>query len=456
MKPFAQKVLQVLKTHKILAVSLLVVAVLLIVTAAVLVAVLSKTSEKPPVDTKPTFTNYLKPAAEIKVGKYRYISACQVLPLDDVERVFGRLNGKTYISEDYFDATPEPVDELNRRIETSCRYIGEREISLYAEQYYEGVRTDDLTFMLYPLGNDKMDEKIALYKRAISGTKDKDLQAFVAALEKSTKIYQEQQETGFDSKKVDTRNLVFPISRDMFGFNIIVNNVVYRLEQPITKDSDDEYKLPSKEIARYLKVSSKAINLIKSHANNRKLDQSPTPTIPGDTNKSGESTILEACALLTSQLYQSVTDSPANMASGRTTVYKDTHTLRLGGDGKPLSPSNSCERNGRANDTSTSLRLDMRYTKSAKELAADQAKSFKVDANDKIVQTNADWAGLFGVDRSTGPIVVFRVGSYSGTISILHTSSAGLFADITQTGGTEQQYIQLINSITDSIKNYTK
>lgn len=457
-KPFMQKAVQALKAHKALTIGTAAAIALFVIILVILISVLGKitSSNQPPVATKPTFTNYLKPTAEIKVGKYRYVSTCQVLPLDDVERIFGRLDGKTYISEDYFDTTPQPSRKFENSIETNCSYVGDRQISLYAEQYYEGVRSDDLAFMLYPLGDEKMNEKVALYKKAISGTKDKKLQSFVAALEKSAKIYQDQREAGLDSKKVDTTNLVFPVTRGLFGFNIIKDNVVYRLEQPVTKDSDDEYKLPNKEIAKYLTISSNAIDLIKSRVSNRTLDQSPSPTILGDTDKSGESKILEACALLTPQLYQSVIGSPANTAISRSSVYKDTRTLRLGGDGKPLSPTNTCERNGRANDTSTSLRLDMRYAKSAKELAAAQAKGFKVDSNDKIIQTNADWAGLFSLNSPTGPIVVFRIGSYSGSVSILHTSSAGLLDDITQTGGTEQQYTQLINSVVDSIKNYTK
>ncbi len=463
MQSFIQKIILTVKSNKLLSVAILGSVVIVIVGITVLASLLStqQTSPKPQVSQEPRFTNYLKPTSQIKVGKYRYVSACQLLTPDDVRSIYGSLGDNTSIFEDFLDSTPQKGE--TKSTDTNCRYVGDREVALFADQYFDSINTDNLGNTLYTLGDKRLDEKVALYKKAVSSTNDKKLKEFVSTLEQSAKVYK----TALDfssteqNKKVDMNKLVFPVDRSLFNFNIIKNNVVYRLEQPVKTDSDDEYKLSNKEIVDHLQTSRKALDLIKSRAGDRNLDQSPAPTIIGDTDKYGDTKILEPCALLTAQMYKTIAGSPENDTMSRMTVDSNTDKQRVVVDGRPSSPSNSCDRDGTVvsgnSRFSTTVSLSLRYYRTAQDLQTAMSKEIeKLESNDRLLQTNADWAGLLDVDSSNGPTCVFRVGGYSGSLSITHIASQGFLGEQTLTGGTDEQYVQLINTITNSIKKFNK
>lgn len=454
MKLFIQKVIFKLKTDKRIAVGAAALVVLLLGVIAFLLLNRSNDTAQPPVKSKPTFTNYLKPASEIKVGDYRYVSPCQVLRLEDVNSIFGNIGGEGYVREDYYDATVAPLTKLDRDVETNCHYVydDDRRVSLDVKQSFVPLRTDDLQFVLYALGDEKMEEKIKIYERATSNSGE-DLKAFVATLKRSVDTYK-QQETSRSDEPVDVTNLVFPVDRDLFSFNVVRDNVVYKLDFKSLKDTDDEYKLSDQEIADRLAKSAKGIDLLKRRAADKRLDQSPAPTILGDTEMIGTTKVLESCAILTPQIYQAVIGSPANMQIGRRTASQDIVTERFARNGSPLYPDNECERQGRADPTTTSMQLELNFASTGQELQAVFDKGYKIDGNDKLLQTNAEWSAYF--ELKNGGYALFRTGAYSGTVTILNTTSAGFGSDIKQSHGTDQQYVQLINAIVDSIKQYTK
>lgn len=420
---------------------------------AMLFANMTETKQQDQIADKPTFTNYLKPASEIKVGEFRYVSTCQLLKIEDIKSLFG-INDDTYITEDYYDANAAPIERFDRNIETNCRYdLGDTEVSLDAEQSFEELDTTDPQQILYSLGDELMAEKIKLFEKAVSDTTDTDLKEFVSTLKNSVDTF--NQETL--SEELDTSNFVVPVGRGLFSFNFIHDNVIYKLEYKIKTSSKDEFALSSQDIKDNLKKSRAALEMIMARANDGSLDQSPAPTILGDTEYVGTTKVIEPCALLTSQLYQTVMGSVANKEISRATVYNNIVKDRVAaGDGQPLSPSSSCERSGRINDTSSVIRLSMRHTKSADTLQAALNKGYKFDGNDKLLQTSADWSGYFNIDKPGQEICAFRVGPYSFVVDILNTTSAGLFDSVRQAGGTEQQCVQLINSIADSARQYSK
>lgn len=458
MQLFIQKLRSIFNQSRKLALGVIGLGVIVIVGLALLLfnnkTDVQKQEQTP---AKPTFTNYLKPTSEIKVGQNRYVSTCQLLKIDDVAKIFGGVEDDTYISEQYYDTSVVPMKSYDRDITTNCRYdLGERKVALEAEQSFGELDTSDLQIILYSLGDDTMEEKIKLYERATADTSNSGLKTFVANLKKSVATFGSQR-TSTAPENVDTDMLVVPVDRGLFSFNIIEDNVVYKLDYEIEDRPKDEFALSDQEIKENLTKSYEALTLIKQRAADNTLDQSPAPTILGDTENVGNTKVIEPCALLTSQLYQSVVGSPANEEIGRTSVYYNTVKERVApGDGLPLSPSSSCERNGRAGDTSSVIRFNMRHTRSADVLQAALDMGYKFDGNDKKLQTNADWAGYFNADKPRAEICAFRVGPYSMTVSILHTTSAGLFDSVRQATGTEQQCVQLINSISDSVKQYTK
>lgn len=458
MQSFIQKLRSTFNQSRKLALTVIGLGIVILIGLALILfnnkTDVQKQEQKP---VKPTFTNYLKPASEIKVGQNRYVSTCQLLKIDDIATIFGGVEDDTYISEEYYDTSAVPMTRFDRNITTNCRYdLGEREVAVEAEQSFEELDTSDLQTILYSLGDEKMAEKIALYERATAGTGDSKLKTFVTNLKKSADTFNSQR-TSDVANSVDTNTLVVPVDRGLFSFNVIEDNIVYKLDYKVGDNDKDEFALSDQEIEKNLTKSYKALDLIKQRAADDALDQSPAPTILGDTEMVGNTKVIEPCALLTSQLYQSVVGSPANEEIGRNSVYYNIVKERVApGDGLPLSPSSSCERNGRAGDTSSVIRFNMRHTRSADVLQAALDKGYKFDGNDKKLQTNADWAGYFNADKPRAEICAFRVGPYSMTVSILHTTSAGLFDSVRQATGTEQQCIQLINSISDSVKQYIK
>lgn len=409
-----------------------------------------------PKSSRPTFPNYLKPNAELKVGDKRYVSAYQVLTLETVEEIYGEMGAEATVVEEFYDSNSTPTSSFNRTIETSCRYSGSPVVVLFTEQYFDSEDLDPtvLESALYPIGDNKLDEKIRLYEEAIKSSDDKSLKEFVDALKKSAQVYSAQTESrDLDAAAIDTRDFVLPVDRGLFAFNVVHGTVVYRLNVEVKEDPDDEYKLSHDEIRTHLKKAQEALQNISSNATNGSLDQSPAPTILGNTNRHGDSTILEPRALLTKPVYESVIGISQNEAVRRQTVVKDISKEKLDGSKTPMLPNNTCERKGRSGDTATSVNFELKYGKFTEDVNRRIEKGFKIDGKDKIVQSDADWMGIFVLnDAATSEYAVFRIGSYYGTVSILNTSSKGLSEPISQKGGTEQQYTQFVNAITAAIK----
>ncbi len=463
MQNIYQRIKNVLQSHRKL-ISFGTIGVALV--AGVLIMLFdNRTDEVDNAPPKPTFQNYLKPAGEIKVGSNRYVSACQVLNPDDVKSIFNSMGEDGYIREDYYDTSPTPTDTLDSGIETNCYYMGENDnnISLKTEQSFEALNTRNLRSIVYSFGEDKIADKIKLYEKATANSNDSGLKQFIATLKQSAEIYDKHR--SYDSREqADLSNFVIPIDRGLFSFNLVQDNAVYKFDYTIKDAGEDEFNLSDQEIEARLKKSAKAIKVIQQRIADTHLDQSPTPTILGDTEKVGTTKVLEPCAILTAQLYQSVIGSPANDATTRMTVNPDITKERFAtATGEPRYPYNQCRRDGGVGDifkgsarVSTIVTLDLNYNPSSEGLQAKLDKGFKFNGNDKLLQTNADWAAHMNVDAEAGGYIKFRVGAYSGSIDIHRLTTQGFLGKQISTGGTEQQYLQLVNAVADYIKQQAK
>lgn len=435
----------------------IVLGLILLVVGGVLLAQNDKqvTNTNPGTDNKTVFKNWLEPKNEIKVGENRYISICKVLPVQTVIDTMyrGQPPDNFMVMEEYYDVSP--VEEKFKRPETSCSYGDIAKLD--ADQYFNAADTKFISNVVYSLGDQYMDAKVAAYKKVAESSNDETLKKFVAQIDASTKTFNEKKDSLSTASvaNIDTSSLIIPIGNSAVEFNFFYNNVVYKLALTTNLSASKVAEAPSGEIATQLLQAKQLIDEVYKNSKNTTLDQSPAPTIIGKTAKVGETYILEPCAVLNSQIVESVlgvTSQPAKILRASTLYNLDKQTNSKAG--YAIYPSNDCERTVvSSNGTKTTIKLDIEHAPNAsaldKKLA--DAKYTELDADDTKLQTSADFAAEYVVG-TVRPFYQFRVGNYwmYMTISTIEPTSGK------QGVGTRDQHVTTINKIVESIKSNSK
>ena len=390
------------------------------------------------------FKNWLAPQKEIKVGQYRYVSPCRVFTLDDAKN-FNGLAEDAFVSEDYADSD-FTGDVINKSLRTSCAYNVKndtyRSITIDAEQYVDinNVKRLNRTVLERP---DKLQQSVDMLASVSQGSKAAtDL---YQRLKESSKKYKEYINFEFDTQKlsqISVDGIVLP----GYGkkFYVFKHNVVYTVTLQ-TKDVNKD--IDSTTFEDYAKV----IEIVEKNASNNSLDQSPAPTIIGDSDKVAKTMILEPCSLLSASIYEQLTGSPHLGTVERITVTKDAENISSRTDANLV--ANFCERSRRAEERSqnitTRIGLTLRYART--EEAA--LKWLKGGEGTTPLQTSADQSYILNPRfASESPVFYFRVGKYIGNVSFEETRSTTLSAPITTTDVSNERYIQAINLLVAELK----
>jgi len=435
-----------------------IVAGLLLVVVAIIVLIVKtgsndkiSTVDRP---TKPTFTNPLTPTSELKVGNARYISPCQALTLSDVTRIYSTTNDSSYVNEDAL-AVSVPVSDHESRYDTGCTYhLAHATVTLRADQYSDpkvGKRVSTL-FLDY---SDKYQGTIDGMKKAVAGSSTQDAKDLVTTIEKSYAKYS-QFKSQYDDEALAKQNFDGMVLPDLLGEGVqmLQGNTLYTLSYG-SKDIKDPRTSPAAldKLARGLKLVTKNIK-------NPHLDQSPINPILGSSNRIGTTKVLEPCAVLTTDMFKSLTGTDENGLMRRATLPYNIMKSRFDDKvHKTIVMSNDCERN-RDDDSGTTAvsnnKVELQLYQAANEA---QAKQYVIDYADDPsapptpLQTDADEANVYGNSlQSDNLLYLFRVGPYIGLLSIETSGSQSLADDVHFNYASQDQYVQAINALTAQIK----
>lgn len=402
------------------------------------------TTTKPSANS-PKFKNLLTPASEIKVGNSRYVSPCQVLPLASAAELFGVTNPGTQLTEDSLAVSrPQSDQSATNTYRTSCGYaLTDKTVHLYADQYADASELQHVS-SVFLRSEDKQRATIAAIKKTAGN--DVEAKELASTFEKSLdKLNKYKNEYDDDKlKNVDFNGMMLPAyaSNDVL---LLYNNVVYSLDSGI--------KLEIASVEQLAKID-KAFKIITRNAANQHLDQSPAPTILGNTDMIGKTKILEPCVVLSTSVFQAITGQADNDLVERSTLPIDSNRDVVDKKvNKRVIVSNICNRNYKAGDMATKVGLHLYQAKTTT-----YAKQYVIDFHDAPstpaptpLQTSADEAFVFANSTDpASPTYLFRVGTYVGVISLETSDSTG--ADLTITKSSQDEHIRAINLLVENLK----
>ncbi len=392
------------------------------------------------------FPEYLNPTSEIKVGDQRYVSACRVLDLGTVKSIYGDLNDKDFISEEYIDVS---VGNDTLPYEFSCTY-GEL-LKLDTSQFSDPNKVKNLTRSIPSVGASNMDKKVSDFEKAANSSNDQSIKEFVTKLKSGAALYNQQRSSGrafageADSQlKLD--GMVFPSTQSAYGFSVAQNNVMYTVT--IDKESYTESIGASEEVMREnLMKMMKASSAIVKNASNTSLTQAPAPTTIGSNDKNQDTKVLESCAIFNAAVFKNATGKDQNGIIDRVTVPVKFVKESTKSGSKQALPRNSCQRSygqdGAQSTSTQNMRLDLNIGESEAAVTKVIEDGYKLDADDAMLQTSADWAAELKVSNQV--LYVFRTGSYIGIVDI--------DADTKDTTASRDVHIKAINDIVANIKS---
>ncbi len=386
------------------------------------------------------FRDWLAPSSNIKVGRFRYVSACHLLDDDLVLATMGDYRtASNWIEESFYGNDPKrPYATQEWSIRTSCAWndglADDRSLVLELSQ---GAEDDAATNRdhLVDLGHDA-DEFPELMQRwedaNLSQVEDstqaeellEELQDGVDAVTKA--------ERRFDTKGDALASIVVP-AEGLYGTNFAFvgtdGNVRFRLEAynwETTGGSTADGDL--------LAAAATLIATIRERLADPGLSQSPAPTVRGYSDVLEETPILEPCAAFDRGVFESSTGLPQTAPVERRTPPFD---LTVRDEHDRFEPTAACTRS-----YSAGLRPDRRLEDEAAELgptgsleltlrmvyfASDEEADdhYAEVARGRHLETAADDAQVKGGTAT----VVGRVGPYVLTLETLASASTGQYGD---------------------------
>jgi hypothetical protein len=134
-------------------------------------------AERSPAGTPRAEATATTTPAPLTFGTHRYISPCSVLPMDAVQRIYGRLKPLGYVRQEYYDHSLTPAefkrktDNVTRSVRTVCHYnrgdAQRTSVQVTVEQYRSDKAARSQWASIAYLGTGKESRKLA--KRDFSG-----------------------------------------------------------------------------------------------------------------------------------------------------------------------------------------------------------------------------------------------------------------------------------------------
>ncbi len=426
---------------------------------------------------KPSFTDWLKPSEELKVGDFRYVSACQLLPEDAVTKIFGKLSARSTVSETYIDQNlPNPRNEAYSPPTTDCAYDGGQRIRIEVDQVTE---KDDLNDSRYsfklPSNQDKISESMKRFESAKGVSSNSDAKAFLEHLKASSAKYKAYDSARSDFSKASSEVMLSGITVpdrkgiDDFSFIGIHKNLVITISHTLgERTRDDGAGFSDSELVKELAMMGRAFAEVRKNADNDTLSQSPAPTVRGTSDKLGTTKLLEACKVLDDAAFETVTGIKPNDEVERRGLPLSPSTEQKAANGSLLLPSSECARGYRAGALPDEyqlsvqeerygrsgylvLRFDINHANSTKQAEAQWAKYLEGFKTKRMIESSADGAFFWGSEDHVGG-AIFKVGPYIASVSFTAAHSAGSFSEINDLDMDEATHIAAINRLAANIR----
>lgn len=439
---------------------------------ALLVGSMSKTENTPKLATPGMFTDWLKPAGELKISDNRYVSPCQAFPEESFDKIFSPLPGTSVVKEQYFEESlPTPRHVVTPSSpEATCEYqfnpLGGANLVVKLKQLSDPYDYDDIgRSSRLDIRDDPTKRLVNEYANLKGVKSNPDALALVATMQKALQANQRVEANDSTLPANSLENAVLPDSnkyaRD-FSFIGVHKNIVITITHQVSekepKSISDKDKVA--ELARMQQVFA----TIQKNIDNPTLSQSPSPTIRIVSNKVGDTTVLEPCRVLDAEAFSSALGVVQNGYVERTSLPLDTTKDRLRGDKSLALSKNACKRNydagllpddyaltpgeqkyQRAGYADIDLELEYAKTDEQATKGWDEAAQ-----GERSIETSADKAVLWGSDTLTG--AYFKVGNYIGSFSISEVQSAAAFEEFIDLPASDSEYVSAINKMVENIK----
>lgn len=388
------------------------------------------------------FRNWLVPSKELKVGDYRYVSTCQALTKQNVTEILGKFADDGIVLEEYLDenyTAISPSDEFKGECSYELKNAEYTNAVLTSEQFVDKEQAKKV-FNFVVMKPDAMQAKVAELTTAAEG--NEAARSFAVKLKTSSERYPELSTLTYKSNelsKVSVDGLLFPDSRNRYV--LFYQNSVYALRiTPVDKNMKQ---------ADLLAAYGELFAAIEANIKNNQLDQSPAPTLLGNTDRVTKTIkVIEPCAILNRANFAAITGTEQDKPTSRTSLPYELEDIV---QNKQLMVANACERqSGRGSSApSNRVNLTLRHASSVQGaidwLGSDQGITPLATDADQSFILNPRFKGDY-------PIYYFRVGPYVADIDILQTSSDGTFSGISQKEATNDQYIKAINILVAELK----
>lgn len=449
-----------------------------IVAVLLFLFVRSTESDKQNKQAKPTFTDWLKPSEELRIGDFRYVSACRLLPEDAVTKIFGKLSATSTISETYIDQNlPNPRNEAYSPPDTDCIYDGSQRIRIEVQHMMEKDNLNDSRYSsALPSDQDKMNEIIKRFEGVKGVSGNSDAKAFLEHLKASSAKYKKYDSARGDFARTASETMLNGVTVpdrkgiEDFAFVGIHKDLVITISHNLGERArDDEAGFSDDELAKELAMMGRAFAEVRKNASNNTLSQSPAPTVRGATDKLGTTKLLEACKVLDDAAFEAVTGIKPNDEVERRGLPLDPSIEQKASNGSILLPSSECARGYRAGALPDEyqlsaqeerygrsgylvFRFDINHANSLEQAEAQWAKYLEGFRTKRMIESSADGAFFWGSGDHVGG-AIFKVGPYIASVSFTAAHSVGSFREINDLYMDEASHVAAINQLTTNIRS---
>jgi hypothetical protein len=297
--------------------------------------------ERPPARAPAPEATATPTPAPIMLGARRYVSPCSVLPLQDVERIYGPLTQRGYVRQEFYDASMSAAtfrretDTATRSLRTVCDYNrGDRKlrsIQVEVEQFRTAKAARAEWASIAYLGTGKESRKLA--RERAGGDFD-----FIVKLAREN-----ERNMGGDPVR-GMKDVLFVRGRaDFVG---VGGNTVVRLSYlPLG------FVTPVLSRRQYTQQAAKAraaFRVILSRLEDPGLSQAPAPVTLGAEREVAGRPYLEPCRALSEQVFHAATGRASTEPVEMESLLKDTAWLRTAADSTyGRSAEASCRRRAR-------------------------------------------------------------------------------------------------------------
>lgn len=327
------------------------IALLLILAAVVTPIVVmqyrdgSSSASTPKEPTEPTETatptEEPEPVEPILLGTLPFVSPCSLVPLEDVERIFGDLGDTGFVTQEYVDASISQAEfeaetrDATGKMNTRCSYAfddrGEHNLNVTVDQYRTERIADGQWAAIAYMGTGKESAKLA--KETFS-----EGFGWIAELAREN----ERDMGGKPVAGVGTKLLYVPGHQ---SFVMRFGNVVVTARYGTTISVFEDKPLTRKQYAAQAPRMKQLLAAVEANWADHATDQAPLPTAIGGEAALGDTPYLEPCAIFDAAAFEVTTGrAPDPGAESVSLIRRPDAWFASHDDAYQQSPRNTCAR----------------------------------------------------------------------------------------------------------------